>query len=218
VGQNQALQQTVQRLSGELQGMRSEFSELQMRLNRLEAAVPPPMAPLIAPNLPLPLTEFRGKQFRLLWRGTRDGFHAHDFHYRCDVQADTVTVIADSGGFIFGGFTPVAWDSNGESGCPGYRADPSGWSFLFTAKNPWGVEAQTFPLTNPKYAIYCYSEYGPVFGGSHDIYVANGSDANATSSTYLSYSAKDTEPHPHTFFTDARSFRVREIEVFQITG
>jgi predicted RNase H-like nuclease (RuvC/YqgF family) len=36
-GQNQALKRTVQRLSGELQGFRSELSALQARLSRVEA-------------------------------------------------------------------------------------------------------------------------------------------------------------------------------------
>jgi uncharacterized coiled-coil protein SlyX len=84
VGQNQALQQTAQRLSGELQGMWSEFSRLQTRLSRLEAVPrprpPPPVASLIDPDLPSLFSEFHGKRFRLLWRGTRDGFRMRDFH------------------------------------------------------------------------------------------------------------------------------------------
>ncbi len=31
-------------------------------------------------------------------------------------------------------------------------------------------------------AIYCYSKYGPTFGGGHDIYVAN--KANKTMASY----------------------------------
>jgi hypothetical protein len=55
--------------------------------------------------------EFEGKQFRLLWRGGRDGFGAREFHDRCNGRAKTLTVISDRNGNVFGGFTPVPWES-----------------------------------------------------------------------------------------------------------
>jgi hypothetical protein len=36
--------------------------------------------------------EFRGKRFTLLWRGSRDGFGARDFHVRCDDHAPILAV------------------------------------------------------------------------------------------------------------------------------
>jgi hypothetical protein len=51
VGQNQVLQRTVLRLSGELQEIRSEFTGLQTRVSRLKAVPPPPIASLIAPSI-----------------------------------------------------------------------------------------------------------------------------------------------------------------------
>jgi hypothetical protein len=59
----------------------------------------------------LPFSEFGGKQFSLLWRGSRDGFRARNFHSRCDGHANTLTLIKDTEGNIFGGFTPVEWES-----------------------------------------------------------------------------------------------------------
>jgi hypothetical protein len=50
--------------------------------------------------------------FRLLWRGSRDGFAARAFQERCDDHAGTMTVIADDAGNGFGGFTPIAWESS----------------------------------------------------------------------------------------------------------
>jgi hypothetical protein len=50
--------------------------------------------------------------FELLWRGTRDGFSASEFHRRCDGRGNTVTIVEAIGGSIFGGFTPIAWTSN----------------------------------------------------------------------------------------------------------
>jgi hypothetical protein len=43
----------------------------------------------------------------LQWRGSRDGFGAIDVHKRCDGRANTLTLILDTGGNVFGGFTPL---------------------------------------------------------------------------------------------------------------
>jgi hypothetical protein len=46
--------------------------------------------------LPGLFEEFRAKRFNLLWRGSRDGFTAKEFHRRCDGRANTLTLIADT--------------------------------------------------------------------------------------------------------------------------
>jgi hypothetical protein len=51
--------------------------------------------------------EFQEKWFSLLWRGSRDGFSGYEFHWRCDGYSNTLIVILDTKGNIFGGFTPV---------------------------------------------------------------------------------------------------------------
>jgi hypothetical protein len=47
----------------------------------------------------------------LLWRGSRDGFGAEDFHGRCDGHANTLALILDTGENVSGGFTPLQWES-----------------------------------------------------------------------------------------------------------
>jgi hypothetical protein len=162
--------------------MWSEFSGLQTRLSRLEAAVPEPITSLIAPNLPSLFSEFRGKQFRL-----------------SDGQAERMTAIADSGGFIFGGFTPLAWDGNGSIV---YRADPSQWSLLFTANQSWGVGARILQC-----AIFCSPAAGPTFGYDHNISIGSDSNADASSYTDLSSYADSTGRDPNKIFTGACRFR-----------
>jgi hypothetical protein len=85
---------------------------------------------VIVSDFPEIFAEFRGKQFTLLWRGSRDGFGAFDFHSRCDGHANTLTVILDTNGSIFERFTMVEWESrlwNGnfgdENSC--FKADSS---------------------------------------------------------------------------------------------
>jgi hypothetical protein len=81
-----------------------------------------------------------------------------------------MTVILDTEGNIFGGFTPVAWESrkwNGlyfeKNNC--LKADASLRSFLFTLINPHNVSARKFALKTEerKRAIACDSEWGHLF-------------------------------------------------------
>jgi hypothetical protein len=152
--------------------------------------------------------EFQEKQFTLLWRGSRDGFGGHDFHTHCDGHANALTVILDTDGNIFGGFTPVEW----ESGELHEKADPSLKSFLFTLRNPHNFPPRRFALKVEKgnEAIWCHSDYGPHFC---DIYVCDNCNANTWSYTlqFGSSYTKDTGLDGRTFFTGSLEFRVKEI-------
>jgi hypothetical protein len=179
---------------------------------------PPPRGPfgsVIVMDFPGILAEFKAKQVALLWRGSRDGFGARDFHSRCDGHANTLTVIVDTKGSIFGGFTPVEWDFTGN-----YKADPSLKSFLFTLTNPRNIPARRLALkTEMKNgAIYCDSRQGPCFGDG-DIDVGDNCNANTDSQTFLGYCyTNDTKLDAKTFFTGSERFQVKEIEVFEISA
>jgi hypothetical protein len=124
-------------------------------------------------------------------------------------------VILDTDGNIFGGFTPVEW----ESGFWHEKPDPSLKSFIFTLKNPHNVPARRFALkAEMKWqAIYCASECGPSFW---DIRVRHNCNRNTRSCSWQfgeSYT-NDTGLAGETFFTGSRNFQVKEIEVFEITN
>jgi hypothetical protein len=175
--------------------------------------IPPGSRGAIFSDFPAIFSEFRGKRFSLLWRGRRDGFGAGEFHSRCDGHANTLTVILDTNGNIFGGFTPVAWDSESYS-----KADPSLKSFLFTLKNPQNVPPRRFALnpTRNQWAIYCSSQCGPCFGV--DIEVSENCNAHANNATSLGNSyTNDTGLDRKPFFTGSTNCQVKEIEVFEIT-
>jgi hypothetical protein len=125
---------------------------------------------LIVSGFPEIFAEFKEQKFTLLWRGSCDGFGAGDFHIRCDGHANTLTVILDTNGNIFGGFTPVEWESrewNGRTGNAnnGWKVDPSLKRFVFTLKNPHNFPARRFALKAEKKerAIWCRSDWGPHF-------------------------------------------------------
>ena len=57
------------------------------------------------------LTEVLEGEWRLLFRASRDGFAASEFHSKCDNKGPTVTVVK-SGANIFGGFTEKPWTNS----------------------------------------------------------------------------------------------------------
>lgn len=164
-------------------------------------------------EIPNVLQEFKDRKWQLLYRGTRDGFGSSAFHSKCDNIAKTVTVILTTSGFIFGGFTPIAWDSSNA-----YKADQSGTSFLFSVTNPGHIDAGKLALKDSRYAIHCNSGYGPTFGNGHDIYVHSDSNTNTSSYTRLGYGyTNNTGVGEYQFFTGSQNFTTKEIEVFALT-
>jgi hypothetical protein len=117
----------------------------------------------------------------LLHRGSRDDFAASNFRCKCDGHLNTISLIETTKGYIFDGFTPVAWESSTNGTC---KPDSTRRSFLFTVKNPRGTEGRQFRLTNSAEAIWCHSPYGPIFGSDHDLILYDG--CNSSTSNYTS--------------------------------
>jgi hypothetical protein len=114
----------------------------------------PPAAALtsvIGSDFPDIFAEFQGKKLLPLWRCGRDGFGGCDFHGRCDSHANTLTVLLDTDGNVFGGFSPVEWDSRSWNGKGWdednrFKADERLKLFLFKLKNPHNFPARRFAL------------------------------------------------------------------------
>jgi hypothetical protein len=127
-------------------------------------------------------------------------------------------VILDTEGNIFGGFTPVKWESSGFS-----KADDSLKSFVFTLKNPHNIPARRFALkAEEKHkAIECDSECGPAFGGGFggcDIVAQDNCNENTDSWTSLGITyTNDTGLDNEIVFTGSQYFQVKKIEIFEIT-
>jgi hypothetical protein len=189
---------------------------------------PPELDSLIISAIPEIFADLGGQNFKLLWRGSRDGFGVSDFHRCCDGHANTLTVVLDTGGTIFGGFTPIEWDSrvwNGQNGRQNncYKTDDSEQSFVFTLKNPHNIPARRFLLkTKAKWqAIGCLSVCGPYFPGGFQILQNCNAQANSRACYFGSVYINDTgvgglSPHS-TFLTGSEHFQVKEIEVLEIT-
>jgi hypothetical protein len=158
------------------------------------------------------LCEFNASdKWTLLYRGSRDGFRAKDFHLKCDKKSPTLTIIkAQDSGFIFGGYTEAEWDSN----CMEYRVDPNAFLFSLTNKED---EPCKMNVVDPTCAIYCESYYGPVFGG-YDLNINDDADIEESCSNlgdafrHPKYKYSTTEAE--TFLAGSLDFRISEIEVY----
>jgi hypothetical protein len=174
-----------------------------------------PLNSKIISNFPEIFAGFRKKKCSLLWRGSRDGFGAKEFHRRCGDHSNTLTVILDTKGNIFGGFISMKWD-----GSTRYKRkeDDNENCFLFTLKNPHNIPARKFELRSERKheAIYQDSTRGPCFYG---LGVCN--DCNTHSRNYVrdwGYTyINNTQLKPELFFTGSNQFQVKEIEIFEIT-
>ena len=163
------------------------------------------------------LSEWCGTtNFELLYRGTRDGFGAGDFHRECDDKGKTLVLIKNTSRHVFGGFASVPWMSSSSGAWK-----PAPGSFLFTLTNMHGIQPTKFPLKNEndKNAIYHRSDRGPSFGGGHDIFVSSGCDTETGSYGNFPYTYNDTTGKGKGVFssyTNTQNFQVQEIEVFKV--
>jgi hypothetical protein len=125
-----------------------------------------------------------------------------------------LTLIETTKGFIFGGFTPIAWESaNGIC-----KPDSSGKSFLFSLKNPQNSEPRKFMLMSETNAIYCHSLDGTMFAGNGNMGARE--NCNTTTDNWTSLGGSylnDTGIDGNLVFTGEYCFTVKEIEVFTIS-
>jgi len=141
----------------------------------------------------------------LLYRASRDGFAGSVFHSKCDNQGATLSVIRATNGRIAGGFTPTSWNSLNQ-----YISVTSGQAYLFSTSG--NTATKYFNTIYPQYSMYTYVNYGPTFGGGHDLNIADNSNTNNNSYSYAhSYSGFSS-----TTLFGSQNFQTNEIEVFKI--
>ncbi|RIB08105.1 hypothetical protein C2G38_374623, partial [Gigaspora rosea] len=107
-------------------------------------------------------------EFKLLLRGSRDGFTKESFWNLCDQQANTVLIIKVNGtDEILGGYNPTYWDKSIKNYV--YCND----SFIFSMKNGTIQSSILSRVKKPQHAIFSSSGCGPQFGDGGDLYMAN---------------------------------------------
>eukprot|EP00979_Chaetoceros_neogracilis_P003668 scaffold652_cov188-Chaetoceros_neogracile.AAC.14 len=154
------------------------------------------------------------EQPKLLYRASRDGWTAADFHRMCDGKGATITVVKCSGGYIFGGYTDVAWGTNGY-----YKS--SSESFLYSLKYHAGIGPVKMPIksntTARAHAVGHNLSYGPMFGNGKDLHISSNANGSGVSSSAIGETyerpADCSDKH---FLTGSPLFTVSEYEVFLV--
>ncbi|EXX68404.1 hypothetical protein RirG_105440 [Rhizophagus irregularis DAOM 197198w] len=97
-------------------------------------------------------------KYKLLFRGSRDGFTRHKFREICNDKSRTITIIKVKGSNeILGGFNPIKWKSDNVWS---YTKD----SFIFSFNNDIIEDYILSRVMNGSKAIYNLDNCGPIFG------------------------------------------------------
>ena len=146
-------------------------------------------------------------KFNMLFNTAKDGDSTSTFHYYCDGIFPTVTVVYDTAGRRFGGYSTNSWGQSpvGSS----YSRAPG--SFIFSLSNK-----QKYNLIDEanNSAIYRYNSYGPTFGGGNDLILANSCRSNTSS--YCNKGSYNTGNNNILGGTSSTSFQVSYYEVYQV--
>ena len=146
---------------------------------------------------------------KLLYQASRDGFDNEAFHAKCDAVSATLIVIKSKNSNIFGGFTSADWSGSGL-----YKTDST--AFLFSLVNSYN-ESVKMEIYEEGKAIYSYSGFSFVFGGSKDLYCSNDQCYSYLGNSYqlpdfLTYGTNEA----YSFLGGSRYFQAVEIEVYWI--
>jgi hypothetical protein len=145
-------------------------------------------------------------KFKLLFRASKHGNSALDFHRKCDNRGKTITFIECTQGNRFGGYSEQPWDQSG-----GVKTDSN--AFIFSLN-----KNKKLSIKSGYYSIHCNSSYGPIFGynsnGNYDLVVSPNSAYQSYSN--LRYSYGQNEGVTGYFLTGANNFTPKEIEVYRV--
>ena len=145
--------------------------------------------------------KFPGSSYKLLYKGSRDGDGASDFHSRCDDAEKTLVIVKDNYNNIFGGFTTQDW--GGE-----YLQKKDDEAFIFSIG-----KRKTYDVIPEQNAIGCYPNFGPVFFGCqiriYDNFLTKGGTTFKKGLNY--YTTEDFE-----LTNGNQNFGVIDIEVYEV--
>ena len=115
----------------------------------------------------------RRAQLQILYQTDIDGFNATTFHQKCNNKGPTVTVVRLADQTVCGGYTTKVWGTSEGS----YTNDVGTFLFRLKFRNQPAAAYKATPSSN---FVYSKSNYGPTFGGGHDLMAFNSTSANGT--------------------------------------
>jgi hypothetical protein len=104
--------------------------------------------------------------------------NSYDFHAAADGQGRTFTVLrateSNTGNTaIIGGYNPQSWNSSSAYNVTSADADRTGFVFNLTSSALFAQSLSSNIYNTGINQTYNNSNYGPTFGGGHDLYVDN---------------------------------------------
>jgi hypothetical protein len=147
----------------------------------------------------------RGKEIRLIYKATRDGDSASNYHDLCDNKSPLITLIKTKKNRKFGHYTESKLVSKNKGSCSKDER-----AFLFSLNT-----MKKYKIIKPENAIWYGENFGPCFGSGCDIFLSagflsheNNVERNASYKTY--------DVPTNNEFTGESNFGVNEVEVYQI--
>jgi hypothetical protein len=140
-------------------------------------------------------------EFKLILRGSRDGFDGSSFHDNCDYKMNTIIIakIKNSNQLV-GGYNPLDWNGND------FKKTPD--SFIFSFDDYEKIDTGKIGrVIESQHSIRCIQKWGPLFGKinncSNDIMMT----PNGEWSSY---------PNSYPDINIPRNFEIDDYEVFQV--
>ena len=93
----------------------------------------------------------------ILFDSSLNGDSAYEFHKKCDLKYNTISIIETTSGHRFGGYTSECFESPNE-----YFDKKDNLSFVFSLD-----KMKIYDVIKGKYAISCDKNYGPYFRDDH---------------------------------------------------
>lgn len=168
---------------------------------------------------------YKGKDndflFKLVYRGTRDGDSAKEFHKRCDKIGQNLTLVKTDKDKIFGGFTKCNWEipekylkemeeEDTESGIQ--KKDK--YSFCFTLGSEKKIYEHCEDEGEEKEAIFCSPKFGPTFCSNifaiYNKFLKNGGYSTKKETSCFDGQIDDYE------LTGEKDFKIKELEIYEI--
>ncbi|GES83723.1 carbohydrate-binding module family 13 protein [Rhizophagus clarus] len=153
-------------------------------------------------------------EFELIFRGSRDGLTAEEFHKICDNQSRTITIIkVKDSNEILGGYNPIEWKDNRNIFSKyGTTRD----SFIFSFMNKENIEKCLISrVMDETHAIKYWYRYGPSFGDG-DLTIYEGHQGRVSFNNKASRCV--IASYEKQIRMTRNEFSVEEYEVFRITN
>ena len=156
--------------------------------------------------------------WKLLYRGTRDGYKRNEFYKKCHLKKNTICIIETLQNNVFGGYTSCEWNESKQNW--EHERDP--FAFLYLLRSKGTLNPKLFPVqNNGSHAIQHYQDGYLSFGPyGEEFFIAEDYDAEGRQCVDIYVSDHETKTYnlPPLVLVDNEfdAIQPTEIEVFQL--